>query len=478
MIRKTMPLLVAFALAAQPSHAALSQIGAAAAVAGLIRATSMDEAAPGHELSSGKPVFLNDLVKSDAKGRLQVLLLDETVFTMGPNAEMKLDEFVYDPRSNEGKVSARMLSGAFRFVTGKIAAKEPAQMKVKLPTGTIGIRGTIVGGMVGPTQSLVVLLGPGGKNTGAERPGEIRVESAGQAVTIATPGYGTTVEPGRPPSPPFLVPQAQLQAISQAVNPPPPAEQEKSESGGDPSAAPQPDEQTADSGSGEASQVEEESGSEVASAINALEESSPVATKSEDSSTVATTGNQASSREGGGISNSTWDGIRGAFAPPGSQGLYRVAGFNTQQYTCTGGSCSSGSSGDWHAQLVVNFGNRTVGGFSSGGAPSTIHLQTGPLGGAEAKLDSIGFSGLSGDAKLRVVMSPSQPGDIPINSSFSAGCFSCLSGTTITFKDKNGTVAAEAQVELKYFQSSTPTNITGSGTATMLPESTPLEGGL
>lgn len=471
-IRSSMTLAAALAFAAQPSHAAVD-IGVAAAVAGLIRATSMDEAAPGHVLSSGKLVFQDDVVKSDAKGRLQVLLKDETVFTMGPNAEMKLDEFVYDPASNQGKVSARMLSGAFRFVTGKIAAKDPGQMKVKLPTGTIGIRGTIVAGLVGPTQSLVVLLGPGGKNTGAERPGEIRVENAGQAVTIATPGYGTTVEPGRPPSPPFLVPQAQLQQISQAVNPPPPAEEEKAESGGGSGTAPQPDEEGADSG--EASQVEEDSGSEVASAIDALEESEPVLTQSEESSTLTTTSSQSSSREGG-IANSTWEGIRGAFAPPGSQGVYRVAGLNTQQYSCSGGICSSGSSGDWHAQLVVNFGARTVGGFSTGGAPSTIHLETGPLGGNQANLNSIGFSSLSGDAKLRVVFSASQPGDIPIVSG--TGCTSCFDGTTITFKDKSGAVAAEAQVDLKYFQSSTPTNITASGTATMLPSTTPLEGGL
>src|SRR5581483_7297571 len=96
-------------------------------------------------IGSGQPLYLNDAVTTDAQGRLQVLLLDETVFTIGPNSSMVLDSFVYDPNGSS-KLSARILKGVFRFVTGKIAKKRPSDMEVKMPVGVIGIRGTIVAG--------------------------------------------------------------------------------------------------------------------------------------------------------------------------------------------------------------------------------------------------------------------------------------------------------------------------------------------
>ncbi len=79
----------------------------------------------------------------------QILLLDETVFTIGPNSTIIIDKFVYDPKSQKGEIKASITQGVFRYVSGKIAAKNPDSVKVKLPTASIGFRGTIVGGSVG-----------------------------------------------------------------------------------------------------------------------------------------------------------------------------------------------------------------------------------------------------------------------------------------------------------------------------------------
>lgn len=50
--------------------------------------------------------------------RLQTVLPDDTVFTLGPDSDMKIDEFVYYPNSSAGKVTAQITKGFFRFVTG------------------------------------------------------------------------------------------------------------------------------------------------------------------------------------------------------------------------------------------------------------------------------------------------------------------------------------------------------------------------
>ena len=64
----------------------------------------------------------------------------KTVFTLGPNTELILDDFIYKPNPDSYDIAARITKGIFRYVTGKIARKKPQKMKVKVGNvGTIGI---------------------------------------------------------------------------------------------------------------------------------------------------------------------------------------------------------------------------------------------------------------------------------------------------------------------------------------------------
>jgi len=164
------------------------QAGVSAAVHGQVALARASQNVVGKRVKSGDPIFLGDAITSGKESGLQVMLLDETVFTIGPNSEISIDEFVYDPSTGSGKIAASVAKGAFRFITGKIARKRPEDMTVRLPTATIGIRGTIVAGVVrtapgdDPTadavfkqlqkdspgaenaRDFVILLGPGHEN--------------------------------------------------------------------------------------------------------------------------------------------------------------------------------------------------------------------------------------------------------------------------------------------------------------------------
>src|SRR3990167_6250350 len=153
--------------AASPAAAA-QRIGVAAAVAGAVKAFPREKPV-GRVLGSGQPLFLHEKVTTGPGGRLQILLLDETTFTIGPNAEIVLDEFVYDPAGGKGAVAATISKGAFRFITGKVARRDPASMKVKSGATTIGIRGTMVAGSTLGGETQVVLLGPGPANNAGEK---------------------------------------------------------------------------------------------------------------------------------------------------------------------------------------------------------------------------------------------------------------------------------------------------------------------
>ena len=209
------------------------QVGVAAAVRGTVELTRPE--AVGRVVQSGQPVFLGDHIQTDAQGSLQVLLADETVFTIGPNSALTIDEFIYDPNTNMGKVSASIAKGVFRFVTGKIAQKQPTAMQVKLPAGEIGIRGTMVLGQVEGQHSVVMLLGPGAHNNTGDPPGQITVSNTvGQrveSVDIVRPGFGTEIPSlDAPPATPFQMPAAKVEAMMGALATP--AAQPSSESGG------------------------------------------------------------------------------------------------------------------------------------------------------------------------------------------------------------------------------------------------------
>lgn len=90
----------------------------------------------------GGPVRSGDQIVTGPGGRLQIALLDETVFTLGPNSDMVIDEFVYDSHNDARSVTARILKGFFRFIVAHVARRDPASMRISLPSGAVGIRGT------------------------------------------------------------------------------------------------------------------------------------------------------------------------------------------------------------------------------------------------------------------------------------------------------------------------------------------------
>jgi hypothetical protein len=179
--------------------ASAARAGVAAAVRGEVKLAAVPGVREiGKDVASGDPIFLGDQVTTGAEGRLQIMLADETVFTIGPNAAMVIDTFVYDPATNAGKVTASVLKGTFRFVTGKVAKREPSDMEVKLPVGSIGVRGTSVAGEVDGTRATIVLLGPGPDTNTGERVGRILVTGTGATgaattVEIVRPGFGTEI---------------------------------------------------------------------------------------------------------------------------------------------------------------------------------------------------------------------------------------------------------------------------------------------
>ena len=210
-------LLLLVCLPAATAFAA-DQAGVSAAVRGEV--TLARAQAVGRAVVSGEGVFLQDKIRSGDRSGMQILLLDETTFTIGPESEIEVDEFVYDPTTGTGKLSARVAKGVFRFVSGKIAKEQPSNMNVALSSGNIGIRGTMVAGMVNSVTraSLVVLLGEGPDSVSGDPAGSIDVCNAGACTHVERPGFGVRIEGVEArPSPAFRVADDAVHSILQAV---------------------------------------------------------------------------------------------------------------------------------------------------------------------------------------------------------------------------------------------------------------------
>ena len=146
------------------------------------------------KLSTGSKIYFGDTILVKEKSNAQILLLDETALTVGEKSELTIDEFIYDPKSKIGKIVSNIKIGTVRVITGEISKKNPDNLEVNVPTGSVGARGTeFVVVTESDEKSTVVLLGPGKKNTLGMVPGILNVSDGFNTVNISTPGFQSVV---------------------------------------------------------------------------------------------------------------------------------------------------------------------------------------------------------------------------------------------------------------------------------------------
>jgi len=77
------------------------------------------------------PVYKNDVLQTKVDGTLGITFDDETTFTLKPNTQLAVDEFVYQEGGTDN---------AAAFVAAEVA--HAGNMRIDTPSSTLGIRGT------------------------------------------------------------------------------------------------------------------------------------------------------------------------------------------------------------------------------------------------------------------------------------------------------------------------------------------------
>ena len=147
------------------------------------------------KLFSGSKIFYGDTIVVKSKSNAQILFLDETVMTVGENTELTIDDFVYDPQTNNGNFITNIKSGVVKTISGKISETNPENLEIKIPNGSLGVRGTeFLVSLNDKKESTVLLLGPGPENTLGMVPGNIKLTDGINTTDITSPGFQAMIQ--------------------------------------------------------------------------------------------------------------------------------------------------------------------------------------------------------------------------------------------------------------------------------------------
>ena len=135
-------------------------------------------------LGLNAPVFLNEIVSTGDGARLEVTFADDTRVTVGEKAKLTLDTFVFDPAAGNGAIKFGV-TGALRFVSGKLTKLASSDVSVTTGVATLGIRGTEFWGGPIDDQALGVFLVTG----------VVSVSNAAGEQILSRPGQGTAPGP-------------------------------------------------------------------------------------------------------------------------------------------------------------------------------------------------------------------------------------------------------------------------------------------
>ena len=144
-------LCAAGALAQEP----VQEVGTAVVIKRQVLATLGDDKRDLHE---GGRVHRNEYLETGDKAQAELRLDDQTKLALGPNAGLKLDEFVIGKAGGVTTIGVNLVKGTFRFITG---SQKKEAYSIETPSATIGVRGTVFDVYVDGSGDTLVLLHQG-----------------------------------------------------------------------------------------------------------------------------------------------------------------------------------------------------------------------------------------------------------------------------------------------------------------------------
>ena len=91
---------------------------------------------------SGFRLMDKDTVITGPESFVGLLFDDDTVITMGPESEFKIDTYIFEPQDQAYYFLFYMEKGSMIYNSGKIGKLSPQSVHLTTPSAVVGIRGT------------------------------------------------------------------------------------------------------------------------------------------------------------------------------------------------------------------------------------------------------------------------------------------------------------------------------------------------
>lgn len=134
----------------------VSPVGAVQEISGEATVTRLNGSV--EVIGIGTPIYQGDVIDTDEDGAVNIIFVDDTTFAVSEDARLSIDEYVFDAATQSGVSNFSVLKGVFVFTSGLIGRDDPDDVMIDTPSGSIGIRGTIIAGDV-TTGEITVIEG-------------------------------------------------------------------------------------------------------------------------------------------------------------------------------------------------------------------------------------------------------------------------------------------------------------------------------
>ena len=138
-----------------------------------------------NNLALNDVIALGDFIQTSQDARVELLLKDGTIITLGQNTDLLLNRYIFKPSISKGELFFEIKQGDFAIKTGKLSKQKKKQFSIRTTMALIGVRGTTFwgGSLDGVTFDVALLEGQ-----------SVLISNQGGEVWINDIGFGTTLK--------------------------------------------------------------------------------------------------------------------------------------------------------------------------------------------------------------------------------------------------------------------------------------------
>lgn len=94
------------------------------------------------EAAGGMRLRVSDRIVASPGSTAAIVFRDGTMLTLGGGADIRVRDYVFEPKANRYSFDVYMQKGTAIYESGKIGRLAPEAVKLETPRATVGVRGT------------------------------------------------------------------------------------------------------------------------------------------------------------------------------------------------------------------------------------------------------------------------------------------------------------------------------------------------